>query len=61
MWQLSEEQLKALPRNCTKCRKPLVESARMFELDSRDWTYHDRQNIPEEKSHGWFPFCNECG
>lgn len=59
-WDLTAEQLKWLPTQCWECKRHLSESARMLELDNRDWTYHDRRDIPEDRSQGWFPFCQEC-
>lgn len=59
-WDLTSYQLAVLPRRCTECDAPLTESARMLELDGRDRTFHDRRDIPEDKSQGWFPFCLDC-
>lgn len=59
-WDLTADQLAWLPTKCWGCKKPLAESARQLELDSRDWTYHDFRDVPEDRSQGWFPFCQEC-
>jgi hypothetical protein len=45
---------------CTQCNKPLTGAVRMLEYDQRDGTYHDRCDVPEEKSQGWFPFGVDC-
>jgi hypothetical protein len=33
---------------------------RMLELDRRDNSYHDRCDVPEEYSQGWFAFGLAC-
>lgn len=47
-------------RYCTHCKKPLNGTVAWLELDQRDNTYHDRQDVPPEKSQGWFPFGVAC-
>ena len=37
---------------CARCGEALSGRVRMLELDQRDWTYHERQDVPEEKSQG---------
>jgi hypothetical protein len=48
------------PHKCTCCERILKNKVRMLELDQRDYTYHDRGDVPEEKSQGWFPFGIRC-
>lgn len=59
-WELTSDQLAAFERRCTGCDAPLVTSARMLELDQRDGAFHDRRDVQEGRSHGWFPFCLGC-
>ncbi len=47
-------------RYCTCCEKPLSASFRWLELDQRSNTYHDRGDVPEDRSQGWFPFGLTC-
>lgn len=48
------------PDFCTRCKKLLTKEFVWLELDRRDNTYHDRQDIPEEHSQGWFKFGKDC-
>lgn len=46
---------------CARCDEKLFGHAvRMLELDRRDWTFHDRRDVPEDKSQGWHPFGLKC-
>lgn len=45
---------------CTCCDRILKSECVMLELDQRDDTYHDRSNVPEANSQGWFPFGKAC-
>ena len=45
---------------CTRCNEWLRNKVRMLELDQRDGSYHDRGDVPEDKSQGWFPFGIAC-
>jgi hypothetical protein len=45
---------------CTHCNRVLKGKMRWLEMDQRDWTYHDRGGVPEDKSQGWFPFGPDC-
>ena len=46
---------------CTCCDRSLSRKRiAWLELDQRDWTYHARQDVPAEKSQGWFPFGATC-
>jgi len=46
---------------CECCNKPLYGHAcRWLELDRRTDTYHDRQDVPEDMSQGWFVFGLAC-
>ena len=47
-------------RYCTCCRRPLKAKVAWLELDQRTDTYHDRGNVPPDKSQGWFPFGISC-
>lgn len=48
-------------RYCTCCKRDLSGHAfRWLELDQRDQTYHDRGDVPPDKSQGWFPFGLQC-
>lgn len=47
-------------RSCTRCGEPLKGPAAWLELDQRDNTYHDREDVPEDRSQGWFPFGLDC-
>lgn len=47
-------------RYCTRCKKALKGNVAWLELDQRDYTYHDRNDVPETKSQGWFPFGLDC-
>jgi hypothetical protein len=47
--------------HCTCCGRSLNRKRiAWLELDQRDDTYHARQDIPSEKSQGWFPFGQSC-
>jgi hypothetical protein len=46
---------------CDCCGKPLYGHAvRFLELDQRDNTFHDRQDVPPEWSQGWITFGLAC-
>lgn len=46
---------------CTRCEKKLNKNNMvMLELDQRTDTYHNLQNVPQDKSQGWFPFGKDC-
>lgn len=46
---------------CTRCDEELTGHAiRMLELDQRTQTYHDFQDVPEDRSQGWHPFGLKC-
>lgn len=46
---------------CTCCNRELYGHAcRFLELDQRDQTYHDRMDVPTDRSQGWFPFGLAC-
>lgn len=48
-------------KRCTRCAKPLAPDKIVWlELDQRTDTYHDRRDVPENKSQGWFPFGAAC-
>lgn len=48
-------------RYCTCCKRDLSGHAfRWLELDQRTQTYHDDQNVPPDRSQGWFPFGLTC-
>ena len=48
-------------RYCTCCERELSGHAlRWLELDQRTNTYHDYQDVPANKSQGWFPFGLTC-
>jgi hypothetical protein len=47
-------------RCCTRCEKPLRGRIAWLELDQRDNTYHDRGDVPADRSQGWFPFGMDC-
>lgn len=53
-------ELAADQRYCTCCEKPLKAKFAWLELDQRTYTYHDRGDVPAEKSQGWFPFGMTC-
>jgi hypothetical protein len=47
--------------SCTCCGRSLNhKKIAWLELDQRDDTYHARQDVPPEKSQGWFPFGQAC-
>lgn len=52
--------LNASDRWCTCCQKPISGRFAWLELDQRTDTYHDRKDIPEDNSQGWFPFGMTC-
>ena len=46
---------------CECCGRHLYGHAcRWLELDRRDMTYHDRQDVPSDYSQGWFVFGLAC-
>lgn len=46
---------------CTHCEKPINPAKTAWlELDQRDDTYHDRGDVPDNLSQGWFPFGIAC-
>lgn len=45
---------------CTCCGRKLRGKVAWLELDQRDESYHDRGDVPAEKSQGWFPFGITC-
>jgi len=45
---------------CACCDRPLKGKVRWLEMDQRTWTYHDREDVPADKSQGWFPFGLRC-
>lgn len=48
-------------RYCTCCERDLYGHAfRWLELDQRTQTYHDDQDVPSDRSQGWFPFGLHC-
>jgi hypothetical protein len=47
-------------RYCTCCNRPITGRFAWLEHDQRDQTYHQREDIPEDKSQGWFPFGFAC-
>lgn len=48
-------------RYCTCCERDLSGHAfRWLEMDQRAGTYHDFQDVPADKSQGWFPFGLTC-
>lgn len=47
-------------RTCACCGRELSAIAVMLEHDQRDDTYHDRGDVPADKSQGWFPFGLKC-
>ena len=47
-------------RYCTCCERKLRGEVRMLELDQRGHVYHDLQDVPSDKSQGWFPFGLTC-
>jgi len=47
-------------RYCTRCGKAISGRVAWLELDRRDNTYHDREDVPEDQSQGWFPFGVDC-
>lgn len=52
--------LEASERYCTHCGKPLARTVAWLELDQRTDTYHDRRDVPADRSQGWFPFGMDC-
>jgi hypothetical protein len=50
----------SMPAVCTCCERPLKGNVAWLELDQRDDTYHDRGDVPPERSQGWFPFGITC-
>jgi hypothetical protein len=53
-------ELDVASRFCTCCDRPLKARAAWLELDQRTFTYHDRGDVPPERSQGWFPFGLTC-
>ena len=53
-------ELEPFDRHCTCCSRPLKGKVAWLELDQRTDTYHDRGDVPAEKSQGWFPFGLTC-
>ncbi len=47
-------------RYCTCCERRIKGKVAWLELDQRTDTYHDRGDVPPEKSQGWFPFGLTC-
>jgi hypothetical protein len=47
-------------RYCTACNRVLSGRVAWLELDQRTDTYHDRGDVPGDKSQGWFPFGMDC-
>ena len=47
-------------RYCTCCERKLKHTVRMLELDQRIDAYHDFNDVPANKSQGWFPFGLSC-
>lgn len=45
---------------CECCGRPLRGRAVMLELDQRDGTYHNFEDVPDDRSQGWFPFGASC-
>ena len=51
----------AIQERCQCCGVPLKNRhIVMLELDRRNNTYHNFNNVPEEWSQGWFPFGSTC-
>lgn len=60
-WYCKAADMKPQERYCTCCERDLTGHAvRMLELDQRTQTYHDFQDVPEDRSQGWFPFGLTC-
>lgn len=59
-WYGKSSDLHASERYCTCCGKELSAAFRYLELDQRTQTYHDRGDVPADKSQGWFPFGLTC-
>jgi hypothetical protein len=56
------KELDQASRYCTHCERDLSGHAfRWLELDQRTGAYHDFNDVPPEKSQGWFPFGLTCG
>ena len=60
IWYEKSSDLPADERFCTCCNRELSAAYRMLELDQRTGTYHDFQDVPEDRSQGWFPFGLTC-
>lgn len=45
---------------CTCCDRKLKGKVAWLEYDQRAEAYHDRGDVPPEKSQGWFPFGMTC-
>lgn len=57
------EHASALPTDnhaCICCGRRLRGRFAWLELDQRTDTFHDRGDVPEDRSQGWFPFGLTC-
>jgi hypothetical protein len=45
---------------CECCGRTLRDRLQLLELDQRDDTYHNRRDVPADKSQGWFTFGWAC-
>lgn len=59
-WICTAKEVPGGSPRCTRCNEWLKRKVRMLELDQRDGTYHDRGDVPKDKSQGWFPFGIAC-
>lgn len=60
-WMDAAYMLPESDRYCTCCERDLSGHAfRYLELDQRSDTYHDFNDVPAERSQGWFPFGLTC-
>lgn len=59
-WNGRTSDLPEHERYCTCCERPLSAAHRMLELDQRSQTYHDFNDVPADRSQGWFPFGLTC-
>ena len=59
-WYEKSSALHASERYCTCCGRELSAAFRYLELDQRTQTYHDCNDVPADKSQGWFPFGLTC-
>jgi len=53
-------ELDAAERFCSCCGRELRGRVAWLELDRRLDAYHDRGDVPEAHSQGWFPFGLDC-